>query len=349
MRIESLQARRVFRLAMTIAVALTTAYALAAPLPYLAPLFALLLTAKPGPPIGYKAMLILLVVVAATLGIGVILGPLLSYYPFTAVLIVGLGIFVSSRLKVIRGKLLLGTFLIVGVTMISAASTVDQLLAVTVIQSLVFGILIAILSSWLVYPLFPENAAAGPTRAAAASDSDSNWIALRATLIILPVYLLTLTNPAAYMPIIMKSVSLGQQSSDVAARDAGRVLLGSTFLGGCFAVLFWFALSLWPSLWMFFLWMLLFAGYCAAKLYRAIPSRLPPAFWQNVVVTLLILLGPAVQDTVNGKDVYTAFVQRMGLFVAVTLYAWAAIVLLEHWRSRRDVSSTPKIPGTSIC
>jgi len=152
---------------------------------------------------------------------------------------------------------------------------------------------------------------------------------------VLPAYLLLLTNPLAYMPVIMKSVSLGQQGSMVGAREAGRELLGSTFLAGCFAVLFWFLLKLSPNLWMFFLWMLLFGLYFAAKLYGVMPSRYPGSFWMNTAVTLLILVGPAVQDSANGKDVYAAFAVRMGLFVAVTLYAWLAIQLLEHLRARR--------------
>lgn len=64
--------------------------------------------------------------------------------------------------------------------------------------------------------------------------TDVNWIALRATLIVFPAYLLGLTNPSAYLPIIMKSVSLGQQVSLTDARHAGRELLGSTLVGDVF-------------------------------------------------------------------------------------------------------------------
>ena len=46
------EARRVFRLSLTMALALACAYGLALPLPFLAPLFALLLTAAPAPPMG---------------------------------------------------------------------------------------------------------------------------------------------------------------------------------------------------------------------------------------------------------------------------------------------------------
>ena len=140
----------------------------------------------------------------------------------------------------------------------------------------------------------------------------------------------------------MKSVSLGQQGSVTDVRHAVRELLGSTLLAGVFAVLFWFALGLMVNLWMFFLWMLLFSLYFASKLYQIIPSRFPASFWVNTAITMLILLGPAVQDSANGDNVYTAFFVRISLFIAVSLYASFAIYLLEHlrtWRmSRRSFS-----------
>lgn len=330
-------ARRVFRLSLTMALALAGAYGLALPLPFLAPLFALVLTAAPAPPVGPKGLFGLILLVVVTLGVGLLLIPMLLNYQVTAVLLVAVGLYFSTYLTVHQGKALVGTFLTVGFTLISAAGMLDFGLATLVIKALVLGIAVAIVCQWMVYPWFPEDqATARATKAAAPPDIlQSNWIALRAALIVLPAYLLALTNPAAYLAIIMKSISLAQQGSVVSARNAGRELLGSTFLGGCFAILFWFALKIQPTLWMFFLWMLLFGVYFAAKMFGVSASRFPASFWQNVVVTLLILLGPAVEDSANGKDVYQAFAVRMGLFVAVTLYAWLAIHLLEQLRTRR--------------
>ncbi len=182
-----------------------------------------------------------------------------------------------------------------------------------------------------------------------ASDEQSDWIALRATLIVLPAYLLALTNPSMYLAIIMKAVSLGQQGSVINARDAGRELLGSTFLGGCFAILFWFMLGMVTNLWMFFWLMLLFGVYFSSKIYQIIPSRYTATFWLNVAVTMLILLGPAVEDSANGKDVYAAFAVRMGLFLAVTLYAWLAVYILEQLRTRRLSRRSLTITESSRC
>jgi hypothetical protein len=329
-------ARRVFRLSLTMALALAGAYGLALPLPFLAPLFALLLTAAPAPPPGPKGLLGLILLVMLTLGVGVLLIPMLQNYALTGILLVAVGLYFSTYLTVHRGKALIGTFLTIGFTLISAAGTLDYGLAVTVIKALVLGIAVAIVCQWVVYPWFPEDrSTARATEAAVPDVLQSNWIALRAALIVLPAYLLALTNPAAYLAIIMKSVSLAQQGSVVGAREAGRELLGSTLLGGYFASLFWLALKLQPNLWMFSLWMLLFGLYFAAKMFGVFASRFPASFWLNVGLTMLILLGPAVEDSANGKDVYQAFVVRMGLFVAVTLYAWLAVYLLEQLRTRR--------------
>jgi hypothetical protein len=305
-----------------------------------------MLGSKPGRPLGPKALLGLILLVLVTLGMGLLLVPLLMNYSVSAVLIVALGIYFSAYLTINLRKGLVGAFLTMGVTLISLAGLVDHAVAVTVIQALTIGIGLAVLCQWLVYPFFPEDeaASAGPV---ADATPQSNWIAMRATLVVLPAYLLALTNPAQYLPIIMKSVSLAQQDSVTDAHHAGRELLGSTFLGGCYAALFWVLLKISPNLWMFFLWMLLFALYFAAKLYRVIASQLPPSFWVNVAVTMLILLGSAVQDSANGKDVYQAFAVRMSLFVAVTLYAWLALSAFERLRDRW-LSKRPLLPEREL-
>ena len=343
-------ARRIFRLSLTLAISLAGAYALQLPLPFLAPLFALLFTAAPAPPMGVKGLLGLMLVVLITLGVGLLLIPLLIHYPASAILMVAVGLYFSSYLTINRGKGLVGALLTVGFTLISAAGLVSYSLAVGVITALVLGIGLAIVCQWMVYPWFPEDVT--PVKKAkppANTATQSNWIALRATLIVLPAYLLALTNPSMYLPIIMKSVSLGQQGSTVSARDAGKELLGSTFLGGYFAILFWFMLDMVTNLWMFFLWMLLFGVYFSSKFYQLVPSRFPASFWQNVAVTMLILLGPAVEDSANGKDVYAAFAVRMGLFVAVTLYAWLAVYVLEQLRKRHLGRSFVPLAKTESC
>jgi hypothetical protein len=294
-----------------------------------------MLTATPGPPLGPKALFALVLLLLLTTSVGLLLTPVLIHYPVTGVLLATLGIYLSFYLSVHLGKGLVGAFLAVGVALISAAGLASYALAVTVVHSLVIGVVIAVVCQWLVYPWFPEDAGPAQRPPPKPGAEDSKWIALRGTLILLPVYLAALSNPAMYLATVMKTVSLGQQSSVIDARSAGRELIGSTFLGGCFAVLMWASLGICTNLWMYF-WLTLLVGiYFAAKLYRLLPSRFPASFWLNVAVTMLILLGPAVEDSDSGKDVYAAFAVRMGLFFTVTLYAWLAVATLEWLRERR--------------
>jgi hypothetical protein len=325
------RAQRALRLASGTALCLATSFGLELPIPMVAPVLGVFLLAMRNQPLSLKAGLGLTLVVMFTTGSGLLLIPVLRYYPFSGVLLIGLCLFLAFRFGLRGGNNLVATFLVVGLTMISAAGTVDFGLAVMVIGTLVKGLLVAVLVLALSHWLFPEPASAQALPAAPVlPDNEASRMALRATLVVLPAFLLALTDPLGYMPIILKAVSLGRQSCTTAARGAARELLGSTLLGGALAILFWCALSLFVHLWMFFLWMLLFGLLVARKLYGLSPTRHPPSFWLNTLVTLIILLGQSVQDSVAGKDVYTAFAVRMGLFIAVTLYACLMLQVLDQ-------------------
>jgi hypothetical protein len=327
-------ARRVFRLSLTLALALAVAYGTAQPLPFIAPLFAFMLGAVPKPPMGPKGLLGLLLVLCLMLGSGLLVLPAIIHYPLTGLLLVLTGLFFANYATLNLRKGPVGALLTVGLTLITAMGTLGYGIALLLIQALCINIAVAVLCQWIVYPLFPEQGPPPPAPPAP-EPLQSSWLALRATLIVFPGYLLLLTNPSAYAPIIMKSVALGQQATETDARVAGRELLGSTALAGVLAILMWFGLKLAPNLWMFFLWTLLFSIFLIAKLYGVLPSRYTPTFWQNVLITVFILIGPAVGDTESGKDPYRASAVRLGLFFGVTVYAWFMLVFLEWLRARQ--------------
>jgi hypothetical protein len=325
--------RRTLRVAIGTALCLTISFALDLSVPVIAPVFAVFLLATQNRPLSFKAGVAFALVVALTTGSGLLLVPLLRHYAFAGVMLVGLMLFLAFRYGLRGGNNLVSTFLVAGLTMVSAAGTSDFQLAVTVVGALVKGLVLAVLVSAFTHMLFPEPVSTGPQPAARVMpDGQAARIALRAALVVMPAYLLAITDPASYMPIIMKSVSLGRQSCTTTARSAARDLIGSTLLGGLLAIVFWFALRLFVDLWMFYLWMLLFGLLVGRKLYRISPTRYSPGFWLNSLVTMIILLGQSVQDSAAGKDVYTAFAVRMGLFVAVTVYACLMLLIFEQRR-----------------
>ncbi|MEM5438793.1 DUF2955 domain-containing protein [Paraburkholderia diazotrophica] len=329
-----LPGRRALRLAIGTALCLALSFALDLSIPVVAPVFAVYLLATRNRPLSLKAGVLLALVVALTTGSGLLLVPLLRHYAFAGVALIGLMLFLAFRYGLRGGNNLVATFLVAGLTMISAAGTADFELAMTVVGALVKGLLLAVLVSVLMHVLVPEQpvSARPQSVARAMPDDQAAYIALRAALVVMPAYLLAMTDPASYMPIIMKSVSLGRQSCTTTARSAARDLIGSTLLGGVLAIAFWFSLRLFVDLWMFFLWMLLFGLLVGRKLYALSETRCSPGFWLNSLVTMIILLGQSVQDSVAGKDVYTAFAVRMGLFLAVTVYACFMLLLFEQRR-----------------
>jgi hypothetical protein len=323
--------QRALRLAGGTALSLAASFALDMPIPVVAPVFAAFLLATLDRPLSIKAALGLALVVLLTTGSGLLLVPWLRYYPISGVLMIGLCLFLAFRYGLRGGNNLIATFLVAGLTMISAAGTADLQLAATVVGALVEGLLLAVLVLAVSHWLFPEPAGARKSPPArAVPEAEAVRLALRAALVVLPAFLLALIDPASYMPVIMKSVSLGRQSCTATARTAARELLGSTLLGGLLAIAFWLSLRLFAHLWMFFLWMLLFGLVVGRKLYAVSPTRYTPSFWLNALVTLIILLGQSVQDSAAGKDVYRAFAVRMGLFIAVTLYACLVLQLLDQ-------------------
>jgi len=337
---RSVPAQRALRLACGTALCTAASYGLALPLSFLSPVLAVLLLASMPRPLPVKTALVLTLVAALTTSLGLLLVPLLRYYPVCGVLLIGVGLFRVFTYGLRGGNVLVMTFLVIGMTMISAAGFASFELAMAVIGALVKGLLLAVVIVGLSHVLFPEPAnSPAPPPAPALPAEDVPRVALRATLIVLPTFLLVLIDPASYLPIILKAVSLGQQSTTTRTHHAGRELLGSTLLGGLLAVLFWCALSLFVHLWMFFLWMLLFGLFLARKLYRLHPTQLTPGFWLNTLITMIILLGQSVEDSAAGKDVYTAFAVRMGLFILVTLYSGVMMhLLVAHRDSRQGVT-----------
>ncbi|NQD55924.1 DUF2955 domain-containing protein [Pseudomonas sp. CM25] len=329
-----LRGLRAMRLAWGVALCLAASFGMGLPVPILAPVFAVLLLATRSQPLPLKAAPALAVLVLLSCGSGLLLIPLLRHAPASGVLLVGVGVFLTLRYALKGGNGLLANLLVIGLTMIAAAGTSDFSLALSVVEALAKGMLLAVLGSAAAHALFPEPANAPPQPAPALLGSEHvSWVALRATLIVMPAFLLALIAPDQYMPLIMKAVSVGQQAGETRARHASRELIGSTLLAGLLAMLLWGALSLFVHVWMFFLWVLLFALWQARRLYQAVPNRQSPAFWVSCITTLLILLGQSVQDSAGGQDVYKAFAVRMALFLAVSVYASAMLIWIDRRRT----------------
>lgn len=329
--------KAVLRLAIGLGLAVLIAYGLALRAPFVLCVMTVLMLCKPGPPIPFLKGAVMAVVIAALLVAGVLMVPTLENYAVTGVVLTGAMLY-AVFFAGARSANPLTLILVIAFTIIPVAGVADQALSTALSAAFAVGLGTGILVSGVSHALFPDvpRAANIATVSASVSREAASWDALQATLVVMPVFVLALTNPAFYLAAIIKTVALSQQAGSTNARSAGRELVGSTLMGAWMAALVWSGLSLWPNLWMLMLWMVAAALWAGARLFRVKATAFPPSFWSNALVTMLILLGPAIEDSANGKDVFEASATRICLFVGVALYAWGTVWALERWRASRS-------------
>jgi len=325
------------RLTIGMGLAVFVAYGLGLQAPFVVCIVALLLLCKPGPPLPMIKAAVIAALFAGLVAAGVLMVPLLENYAATGVLLTAALLFVLFYLGRLRANPLT-TVLVMAFALIPVAGVQEQALIGALALTLAVGVLVGAAVSAASNALFPDPPAPSPPATPAAAPPDregARWVALRGTLIVMPVFVLALTNPSFYLAAIMKTVALGQQAGETDARHAGRELVGSTLMGALIALAVWLGLSLWPSLWMLMLWLMAAALWAGSAMFGARRTAFRPSFWSNALITSLILLGPAIEDSDSGKSVLLAGSMRVSLFVGVALYAWATVWVLERWRASR--------------
>ena len=335
--------KAVLRLASGLGLAVLLAYGLPMSLSFAVCVMATLVLCRQGPPIPLLKGAFLTAGAGLVVGAGMLMIPLLEHYPLAGVMLTGAILHALFR----RGgeRIKPGTMiLVIALTAIPVAGVAEQALAAQLAKSFALGIGTGILVSSLAHALFPDPPAppdaAPPSPAGTAPDSAK---ALQATLVILPVFVLALTNPSFYLAAIIKSVGLAQQAGAANAGNAGRQLVGGTLVGAGLAALAWLGLSLRPNLMMLALWVALAALWCGARLFGVTASSQPRSFWLNTLLTMLILLGPAIADSTAGKPVARASAIRLTVMLALALYAWAIVWALERWRAARTRTRTRRV------
>jgi hypothetical protein len=149
-----------------------------------------------------------------------------------------------------------------------------------------------------------------------------------------PPLFLALANPSAFLLLVMKGATLAQQPHAEGARALAAATIVSTAAGGAAALLLWLTLRLWPSLPLLLLLLAAATLFTARGLYRLRPTAFGPDHWMNFLITLLVLLGSAVADSRASDDIEVEILTRTGLFLLLSLYAAAAVRLLDRLLSR---------------
>jgi hypothetical protein len=335
--------KAVLRLGVGMSLAVAIAWGAGLEAAFMAPVMTLVLLAKPGPPIPLVKGVVLGLVVAALLLAGVLTVPMLEHYPFIGIALTG-ALFYWVSYTSARKANPLTLFMHVALVFIPVAGVADQAATTVLARTTGIALVIGVLASAISHAIFADapGPPKGATAPAGASPEAAGWIALQAWVVVMPVFLLALINPAMFLQCVMKTVGMGHQASATNARTAGRELVGSTLVGAVLAMVVWGGLSLQPNLWMFALWTAAVSLWIGVRLFRVKATSFPPPYWLNALMTMFFVLGPAIADSANGADVYVASAMRVGLFVLVALYASATVWALERWRISRSRSLLPQ-------
>ncbi len=321
------------RLAIGLGLAVLVAYGMALPVPYVVCVMSVLVLSRPGPPLPLVKGLVVALLFAVLVAMGIVMVPLLEHYAFAAVLMTAVVLHSIFFVGLTSGNPLTA-ILVLSFALIPVAGVAEQALVGQLSVTLAVGVGVGVLVSAVSHSLFPDPPAPAAAAGGAArpSPDEAAWIALRATLIVMPVFVLALTDPSFYLAAVMKTVALAQQAGETDARSAGRELVGATLMGAAVAAAVWTGLSIWPSLWMLMLWLMAAALWIGSAMFGVRRTKWRPPFWSNALITTFLLLGPAIEDSASGKSVVEGSVMRVCLFVGVALYAWSTIRLLERFR-----------------
>jgi hypothetical protein len=340
------------RLTLGLGLAVLIAYGMALTAPFVVCVLTVILLSKPGPALPLVKGIIVALVLGGLVAAGIVMVPLLEHYALAGVLLTAVILFAIFFMGLRTGSPLT-MVLVITFALMPVAGFKEQALIGLLALTIGIGVMVGTLVGAISQALFPDAPSPGATPTAKApppTNEVAGWIALRATLIVMPVFVLALNDPSFYLAAILKTVMLGQQAGETNTRSAGAELVGSTLMGALIAVAVWKGLGLWPSLWMLALWLMAAALWAGSAMTGARRTRFRPTFWSNALITALILLGPAIEDSSSGKSVLEGTLMRTGLFVGVAFYAWATVLLLERWRAAHapatpSENTTKEIPA----
>ena len=275
---------------------------------------------------------------------GLLLLPTLLNQPMVGLLLLVLALYWSFYFTAKGGSALVGTLLTVGIAMTTAVGTVSVDAVLTVNQGVVFGAVAGVCFVWVAHAVIPDSLAqqepgatvAKPPAAPKPNLTEARWNAFRSLAIVLPIAVWFLLSSAstAYVPVMLKVASMGQQASNDATRVAGRSLIMSTLIGGAGAIIGWQILRIVPTLSVYTLLIALGALVAGPKIFKNKGMHPEAGTWSYAYLTMVVILAPAVMDGIGGAAAGANFIDRLIMFALTTVYAVVAVYVFDAFRSR---------------
>lgn len=337
--------RRILRLALGTAMSMLFCQAIGWDLSFMSVVFTLLILALPVPAPSLKGGVIFVValVLPAVLGLGLL--PFLLHARWVGILMLLLALYYSFYYVARGGSAVLGTFMTVGLTLTVTIGSVSIDAMIPLLKALALGASSGMVFVWLSHALLPDfNKPATPPKKPKPAPVDlsiARGRAMRSTWLTFPVAVLFLFmgGSASYTVVMIKVATMGQQANSEKSSELGRSLLLSTFWGGLGAALAWSLLRIWPSLVLYGLIIALAALIFGRRIFHGPGMQPDNSMWSYAFLTMIILIAPAVADSLVGSDLGSAFWTRLFLFVIIAIYGSVVVAVYDaFWPLKKSGS-----------
>jgi hypothetical protein len=318
--------RHALRIAGGIALPFVIGEALGWDLPFIASILAVLMLAGRQPAPTLAAAIASVVGIAIAFFAAVVLTRISLPHPMIFVCVLGLAVF-GGLYAQLRSASPVWFFFLIAVTVTPLMAAQSEGLATGVAGTMVAGMIVAILTVWLVHALFAEPAASGlaspaPAPPISRSPREDVRIALAGTLTMIPLVLFLLSNESAALVVAVTALSILRTAGFAQGKQAVLgILLGNIIAGGV-AILAYFMIDTAGTLLMLAAVILavgLFFGERIANGGQAAP------LYAGACTATIVLLGLGLSPF---NDASTAFATRVIYVVLASAYTLALLALL---------------------
>lgn len=335
--------RRILRLALGTALSMAFSQVINWPLSFVAAVFTLFILAVPLPAPTLKSGLKFTLALVLPAYAGMLLIPFMEHARWAGILLVTLALFGSFYYSARGGSPVMGMFMTLGITMVVTVGSVSADAMLMVVNGLAVGAAAGITFVAIAHALLPDlpppqsadtdKKPAPPAPPPKPSGQLARKNALRSLAVVLPLVLIFLfiSSSTSYVVVMIKVASMGQQVSSESSRAMGREQIESTLLGGMGATIAFWVMSIHPSLLMFCLIIALACLIYGRRIFQGPGMHPRGGTWSYALLTMVIILTPAVTNTQETGDAGAAFYTRLMLFIIIAIYGTIAVAVFDSF------------------
>jgi len=326
--------RRILRLALGVTLSLAFGQVANWQMAYITGILTLVILGLPVPAPKLKGGIVFVLALIVPLCLGtLILMPLLEFARWSGILLLVLSLFGCFYFSAKGGPMVIGLFMLMGLSMIITIGSVSLDALLIIISSLSLSAIFGMIFVWIANILLPDLPIEFPKKQKAEPPSlkQARYSAVRALMIMLPITIICLysASSTAYIPIMLKVAAMAQQANSDVSRKLGFEQIESTLWGGLAAIVAWQIMSIWPSLLMYSLVIALTCLLFGARIFKGLGMHKKGDMWSYALLTMVILLTPALADTQSTDGASSAFYTRLVIFIFIGIYGWLSVMVFD--------------------